>query len=105
MYFKNRSEAATQLAGRLAAYKGQNPLVLPEAGVPDLLKLGMELWLHRVEHDTLPRYALSPQGTSTTLPAFPDRSRAIAASNSCMGMTWVMAGRTSSRPEPSRLSI
>ena len=31
MRFKNRDEAATLLAGRLAAYKGQNPLVL---GVP-----------------------------------------------------------------------
>lgn len=31
MRFKNRNEAATLLAGRLAAYKGQNPLVL---GVP-----------------------------------------------------------------------
>jgi predicted phosphoribosyltransferase len=36
MYFKNRSEAATQLAERLAAYKGQNPLVLgvPRGAVP-----------------------------------------------------------------------
>jgi hypothetical protein len=31
MRFKNRDEAATQLAGRLVAYKGQNPLIL---GVP-----------------------------------------------------------------------
>jgi putative phosphoribosyl transferase len=36
MYFKNRSETATQLAARLAAYKGQNPLVLgvPRGAVP-----------------------------------------------------------------------
>jgi predicted phosphoribosyltransferase len=36
MYFKNRSEAATQLAERLAAYRGQNPLVLgvPRGAVP-----------------------------------------------------------------------
>jgi predicted phosphoribosyltransferase len=36
MYFKNRAEAATQLAERLAAYKGQNPLVLgvPRGAVP-----------------------------------------------------------------------
>ncbi len=36
MRFKNRDEAATQLAGRLAAYKGQNPLVLgvPRGAVP-----------------------------------------------------------------------
>lgn len=36
MRFKNRDEAATLLAGRLAAYKGQNPLVLgvPRGAVP-----------------------------------------------------------------------
>jgi len=36
MRFKNRDEAATQLAGRLVAYKGQNPLVLgvPRGAVP-----------------------------------------------------------------------
>jgi hypothetical protein len=28
MRFKNRNEAATQLTGRLVAYKGENPLVL-----------------------------------------------------------------------------
>ena len=36
MRFKNRNEAATQLAGRLVAYKSQNPLVLgvPRGAVP-----------------------------------------------------------------------
>jgi len=36
MRFKNREEAAQQLAGRLAAYKGQNPLILgvPRGAVP-----------------------------------------------------------------------
>lgn len=36
MRFKNREEAAKQLAGRLAAYKGQNPLILgvPRGAVP-----------------------------------------------------------------------
>jgi predicted phosphoribosyltransferase len=36
MRFKNRDEAARQLADRLAAYKGQNPLVLgvPRGAVP-----------------------------------------------------------------------
>jgi predicted phosphoribosyltransferase len=36
MRFKNRGEAAEQLAGRLAAYKGQNPLILgvPRGAVP-----------------------------------------------------------------------
>ena len=36
MRFKNRDEAATQLAGRLAAYKGQKPLILgvPRGAVP-----------------------------------------------------------------------
>jgi predicted phosphoribosyltransferase len=36
MHFKNRDEAAKQLAGRLAAYKGQNPLILgvPRGAVP-----------------------------------------------------------------------
>jgi predicted phosphoribosyltransferase len=36
MRFKNRDEAAKQLAGRLAAYKGQNPLILgvPRGAVP-----------------------------------------------------------------------
>jgi predicted phosphoribosyltransferase len=36
MYFKNRAEAATRLAERLAAYKGQTPLVLgvPRGAVP-----------------------------------------------------------------------
>ena len=36
MRFKNRDEAATQLAGRLVAYKSQNPLVLgvPRGAVP-----------------------------------------------------------------------
>jgi len=28
MRFKNREDAAIQLAGRLAAYRGQHPLVL-----------------------------------------------------------------------------
>lgn len=30
MRFKNRDEAAKQFAGRLAAYKGQKPLILGE---------------------------------------------------------------------------
>jgi putative phosphoribosyl transferase len=36
MHFKNREEAATQLAGRLATYRGQHPLVLgvPRGAVP-----------------------------------------------------------------------
>jgi putative phosphoribosyl transferase len=36
MRFKNRDDAAKQLAGRLAAYKGQNPLILgvPRGAVP-----------------------------------------------------------------------
>jgi predicted phosphoribosyltransferase len=36
MRFKNRDEAARQLAGRLAAYRGQNPLILgvPRGAVP-----------------------------------------------------------------------
>jgi len=36
MRFKNREEAAKQLAGRLAAYKGQKPLILgvPRGAVP-----------------------------------------------------------------------
>jgi predicted phosphoribosyltransferase len=36
MRFKNRDEAAKQLAGRLGAYKGQNPLILgvPRGAVP-----------------------------------------------------------------------
>ena len=36
MRFKDRDEAATQLAGRLVAYKGRNPLVLgvPRGAVP-----------------------------------------------------------------------
>lgn len=36
MRFKNRDEAATQLAGRLGAYKGHNPLILgvPRGAVP-----------------------------------------------------------------------
>lgn len=36
MRFKNRDEAAKRLAGRLAAYKGQNPLILgvPRGAVP-----------------------------------------------------------------------
>jgi predicted phosphoribosyltransferase len=36
MRFKNREDAAKQLAGRLAAYKGQNPLILgvPRGAVP-----------------------------------------------------------------------
>jgi putative phosphoribosyl transferase len=36
MYFKNREDAATQLADRLAAYRGQHPLVLgvPRGAVP-----------------------------------------------------------------------
>jgi putative phosphoribosyl transferase len=36
MYFKNRDEAARQLADRLGAHKGQNPLVLgvPRGAVP-----------------------------------------------------------------------
>jgi len=36
MRFKNRDEAAKQLAGRLAAYKGQKPLILgvPRGAVP-----------------------------------------------------------------------
>jgi predicted phosphoribosyltransferase len=36
MRFKNREEAAKQLAGRLAGYKGQNPLILgvPRGAVP-----------------------------------------------------------------------
>jgi predicted phosphoribosyltransferase len=36
MRFKDRDEAAKQLAGRLAAYKGQNPLILgvPRGAVP-----------------------------------------------------------------------
>ena len=36
MHFKNREEAATQLADRLAAYRGQHPLVLggPRGAVP-----------------------------------------------------------------------
>ena len=36
MRFKNRDEAAKQLAGRLAEYKGQNPLILgvPRGAVP-----------------------------------------------------------------------
>ncbi|HET9193904.1 MAG TPA: phosphoribosyltransferase family protein [Vicinamibacterales bacterium] len=36
MRLKNRNDAATQLAGRLAAYRGQNPLVLgvPRGAVP-----------------------------------------------------------------------
>jgi predicted phosphoribosyltransferase len=36
MFFKNREEAATRLAGRLAAYKGRKPLVLgvPRGAVP-----------------------------------------------------------------------
>jgi predicted phosphoribosyltransferase len=36
MRFKNREAAAKQLAGRLAAYKGQNPLILgvPRGAVP-----------------------------------------------------------------------
>lgn len=36
MHFKNREEAATQLAERLVAYRGQNPLVLgaPRGAVP-----------------------------------------------------------------------
>jgi predicted phosphoribosyltransferase len=36
MRFKNREEAAKQLAGRLAAYKGRNPLILgvPRGAVP-----------------------------------------------------------------------
>jgi predicted phosphoribosyltransferase len=36
MRFRNRDEAAKQLAGRLAAYKGQNPLILgvPRGAVP-----------------------------------------------------------------------
>ena len=36
MRFKNRDEAAKQLAGRLAVYKGQNPLILgvPRGAVP-----------------------------------------------------------------------
>ena len=36
MFFSNRDEAALQLAARLAAYKGQNPLILgvPRGAVP-----------------------------------------------------------------------
>jgi predicted phosphoribosyltransferase len=36
MRFKNRNDAAMQLAGRLAAYRGQNPLILgvPRGAVP-----------------------------------------------------------------------
>ena len=36
MRFKNRGDAATQLAGRLSAYKGQKPLILgvPRGAVP-----------------------------------------------------------------------
>ncbi len=36
MRFRNREEAAKELAGRLAAYKGQNPLILgvPRGAVP-----------------------------------------------------------------------
>jgi putative phosphoribosyl transferase len=36
MHFKNRDEAAKQLAGRLAAYKGRKPLILgvPRGAVP-----------------------------------------------------------------------
>lgn len=36
MRFKNRNDAATQLAGRLATYRGQNPLILgvPRGAVP-----------------------------------------------------------------------
>jgi predicted phosphoribosyltransferase len=33
MRFKNRDEAATRLAGRLAANKGQNPVVIVDDGV------------------------------------------------------------------------
>src|SRR5688572_608167 len=50
-------------------------------------------------------HAFSPHGTSTTLPALPERRSAMASSNSCIGITCVIAGRMSSFPDPSRLSI
>src|SRR5437016_3581565 len=83
--------------------RGQHALILPETGVADARQLAFEVILERV-HQALPP-ASSPHGTRTTLPALPLLRSAIAAWNCSIGMTCVIAGRMSRRPEPSKLSI
>src|SRR5262249_33204909 len=84
--------------------RGEHTLLLVETALADAGDLVVDLLQPLGVHGSLDA-ALCPQGTSTTLPAWPDWSSAIASWKRSIGMTCVIAGRTSSRPDWSRLSI
>src|SRR5204862_6594138 len=101
----------------------EHALALPQAGVADLLEFRLDHGLHLFEHWTASSAAacrgralgcasasgidqlFSPHGTSTTLPARPSRKSPIASSKRSMGITCVIDGLRSSRPEPRSWSI